>query len=186
MPEPVFPVLPWTVPHRVDPNAVELERGRHRHRRRRHHYRRRLHWQPEPASDYDDDDDTDSEFGQLEDQLSPDQPQQISIWFEWNSTKLRQDSDTDSVVHLASVIGTVLHQAEATKAWGRIILHGFSSQEGGETHNKELSLQRALRIKSLLVESGIPEKHIRVIAHGPINDLPTLARNRRITVEFQP
>jgi outer membrane protein OmpA-like peptidoglycan-associated protein len=80
----------------------------------------------------------------------------------------------------------VLRQARTANAWGTIVLHGYSSQEGGETYNKKLSLERALRVKRLLVDGGFPEKHIRVVAHGQINDAPTLALNRRVWVVFQP
>jgi outer membrane protein OmpA-like peptidoglycan-associated protein len=108
------------------------------------------------------------------------------LWFEWNSTKLRQDAEVDSVVQLAMVIKEALQHLRIAGKAGRIVLHGYSSREGAEEHNRNLALQRAQRVKDLLVDGGVPEGRIQVIGHGANSDWSTLKSNRRVALEFQP
>jgi outer membrane protein OmpA-like peptidoglycan-associated protein len=108
------------------------------------------------------------------------------LWFEWNTTKLRQDREVDSVVQLAAVIKTAFDHLRA-KPNGRLVLTGFASTEGEATHNKNLSLQRAQRVKSLLVDAGVPEDRIQVIGGGTSIAWPGgLKWNRRVQIDFQP
>jgi len=129
------------------------------------------------------------EIGEAEAEYPPrEQPRQkrstLVLWFEWNSTKLRQDAEADSVIHLAMVIKEALRHLRV--AGGRIVLHGYSSREGAEEHNRDLAGQRAQRVKDLMVDGGVPEGRIEVVVHGPNSDWPTLKWNRRVEVEFQP
>jgi outer membrane protein OmpA-like peptidoglycan-associated protein len=110
-------------------------------------------------------------------------PSTLVLWFEWNSTKLRQDAEADSVIHLAMVIKEAQRHLRATG--GTIVLHGYSSREGAEEHNRDLARQRAERIKDLLVDAGLPEGRIEVVGHGANSDWPTLKWNRRVEVEFR-
>ena len=128
------------------------------------------------------------EIGEAEAEYPPreqpgQKPSTLVLWFEWNSTKLRQDAEADSVIHLAMVIKEALRHLRVA---GRIVLHGYSSREGAEEHNRDLARQRAQRIKDLLVDAGVPEGRIEVVVHGPNSDWPTLKWNRRVEVEFQP
>jgi outer membrane protein OmpA-like peptidoglycan-associated protein len=111
-------------------------------------------------------------------------PSTLVLWFEWNSSKLRQDAEADSVIHLAMVIKEALRHLRATG--GTIVLHGYSSREGAEEHNRDLARQRAERIKDLLVDAGIPEGRIEVVGHGANSDWPSLKWNRRVEVESRP
>jgi outer membrane protein OmpA-like peptidoglycan-associated protein/LAS superfamily LD-carboxypeptidase LdcB len=113
--------------------------------------------------------------------------QSFELWFEWNSTKLRQDTEVDSVVQLLSVIKGISDHLQAAGSAGKIILRGFASKEGAETRNQALSLQRAQRVKSLLVDAGIPENRIQAIGAGPSNAWPGgLKWNRRVEIDLQP
>ena len=114
-------------------------------------------------------------------------PSTLILWFELNSTKLRQDSETDSVaVHLPLVIRETLQHLKTKGSSARIILHGFASREGAETRNRQLAGQRADHVKEMLVEAGVPDDRIQVVNHGPNNDRPGLKENRRVEVEFRP
>ncbi len=112
----------------------------------------------------------------------------LIVWFEFNSTKLRQDDEVNSVVQLAFVIKASLQHLKAAGKAGKIILHGFASKEGAEASNQQLSVRRAQRVKDLLIEAGVPEDRIQIIGHGAINNWPQpgLKWNRRVEVEFQP
>jgi outer membrane protein OmpA-like peptidoglycan-associated protein len=108
------------------------------------------------------------------------------LWFELNSTKLRQDSEADSTIHLALVVGECLRHLKAKGNAARIILYGFASHEGAETRNRQLAGQRAQHVKEMLVAAGVPEDRIQIVNGGPNNNWPTLKWNRRVEVELQP
>jgi outer membrane protein OmpA-like peptidoglycan-associated protein len=65
-------------------------------------------------------------------------------------------------------------------------VYGYSSREGGEEHDRDLALQRAQRVKELLIDGGVLEANIQVIGHGANSEWPTLKWNRRVEIEFQP
>ena len=113
-------------------------------------------------------------------------PSTLVLWFELNSTRLRQESEADSAIHLALVIKESLQHLKAKGNAARIILHGFASREGAETRNQQLAGQRADHVKDMLVTAGVPETRIQVVNHGPNSDWPGLKWNRRVEVEFQP
>jgi outer membrane protein OmpA-like peptidoglycan-associated protein/LAS superfamily LD-carboxypeptidase LdcB len=109
------------------------------------------------------------------------------VWFEWNSTKLRQDNEVDSVIQLLAVVKQAFSHLQAKGSAAKIVLTGFASTEGGEAHNQNLSLQRAQRVKSLLVEADVPADRIQVIGGGPSKAWPGgLKWNRRVQIDFQP
>lgn len=113
-------------------------------------------------------------------------PDRRVLWFELNSTKLRQDSEADSTIHLALVVGECLRHLMAKGNTARIILYGYASQEGAEMRNRQLAGQRAQHVKEMLVAAGVPEDRIQIVNGGPNNDWPTLKWNRRVEVELQP
>ena len=112
----------------------------------------------------------------------------LIVWFELNSTRLRQDEEVDSVIQLTFVIKRSLQHLQAAGAAGKIVLHGYASREGAELYNQQLSVRRAQRVKDLLVEAGLPADRIQIIGHGAVNDWPQpgLKWNRRVGIEFQP
>jgi len=133
--------------------------------------------------------DAQDEMGEVQYQVTPDpdRPDALELWFEWNSTKLRQDNEVDSVVHLADAIKIAFGHLKAKKKDGKLVLTGFASTEGQEGRNKELSLQRAQHVKDLLVDAGIPGDRIEVKGAGPSNAWPGgLKWNRRVEIAFLP
>jgi len=113
--------------------------------------------------------------------------QKFELWFELNTTKLRQDHEVDSVIQLLAIIKSLSDHLQASGRAGKVVLRGFASQEGSEARNRVLSLQRAQRVKTLLVEAGIPEDRIVVIGVGPSNTWPGgLKWNRRVEIDPQP
>jgi hypothetical protein len=126
---------------------------------------------------------------QLEESETPGsapKPSTLVLWFELNSTKLRQDSEADSTIHLALVIKESLDHLKKKGKSAKIILHGFASREGAEARNIQLAGQRADHVKELLVTAGVPDDRIQIVNHGPNSDWPGLPWNRRVEVELQP
>jgi outer membrane protein OmpA-like peptidoglycan-associated protein len=113
-------------------------------------------------------------------------PSTLVLWFELNSTKLRQDSEADSAIHLALVIKESLQHMKTKGKQAKIILHGFASREGAESRNMQLAGQRADHVKEILVTAGIPDDRIQIVNHGPNSDWPGLRWNRRVEIELQP
>lgn len=72
-----------------------------------------------------------------------------------------------------------------------VLLTGYSDNVGTETYNMGLSRQRAVEIKKALVQRGIQETRIEIIARGeddPVGDNNTLSgrtANNRVTVVIQ-
>jgi outer membrane protein OmpA-like peptidoglycan-associated protein len=118
--------------------------------------------------------------------VSAPKPSTLVLWFELNSTKLRQDSEADSAIHLALVIKESLQHLKTKGKPAKIILHGYASREGAEARNMQLAGQRADHVKEMLVTAGVPDDRIQVVNHGPNSDWPGLKWNRRVEVEFQP
>lgn len=130
------------------------------------------------------------ETGEMQYQVTPAPPaphDAWELWFEWNSTRLRQDNEVDSVVQLAAVIKQSFSHLSAKGKDARLVLTGFASTEGEATRNQNLSLQRAQRVRDLLVDAGVPEDRIQVKGGGPSNAWPGgLKWNRRVQIELQP
>ena len=113
-------------------------------------------------------------------------PSTLVLWFELNSTRLRQDGEADSAIHLALAIKESLRHLKTKGRAARIILHGYASREGAEARNMQLAGQRADQVKEMLVTAGMPEDRIHIVNHGPNSDWPGVKWNRRVEVEFQP
>jgi outer membrane protein OmpA-like peptidoglycan-associated protein len=116
----------------------------------------------------------------------PDGHQSLELWFEWNSARLRQDKEVNSVTQFAMIVNRVLDHLRAAGPSARVVVRGFSSHEGAELHNRFLSSRRAERVKSLLGEAGVPEDRIDAIGAGPSNAWPGgLKWNRRAEIDLQ-
>jgi outer membrane protein OmpA-like peptidoglycan-associated protein len=113
-------------------------------------------------------------------------PSTLVLWFELNSTKLRQDSEADSAIQLALVIKESLQHLKTKGKQAKIILHGYASREGAESRNMQLAGQRADHVKEMLVTAGVPDDRIQIVNHGPNSDWPGLKWNRRVEIELQP
>ena len=112
--------------------------------------------------------------------------QQRSVFFGYDSTELRHDAVVDSVSGFAAVQAAVLAHGQAAGDLQQVTLHGYASEEGDTGHNLDLSGQRAVHVRELLIQAGVPSKHIVVQAHGADATLPQLDLNRRVVVELQP
>ena len=75
----------------------------------------------------------------------------------------------DGKASLSSNGNQVIHQAaDHYKAGSPVVLTviGHSSSNGNENDNLELSAERAEKVKSALVQHGIPTQNIRMQAYG--------------------
>ena len=109
-----------------------------------------------------------------------------ALWFRRDSVQLRQDTQVDSAVQFAYVIGKVREHLAVVGDEGRIVLHGYASLEGVEQHNRRLSEARATQIRDLLVHAGIPPGRLSIAAHGEDRSFPGRSWNRRVEVELLP
>lgn len=111
---------------------------------------------------------------------------QTVVWFEHNSTRFRSDSRVDSNIHFLLLLREIGSYLSLTNNTGIVKIHGYASQEGSDSHNVTLSLQRALRIKELLEVAGIPATNMIAIPHGESRSYRNLANNRRVEVTYTP
>lgn len=76
------------------------------------------------------------------------------------------------------------------KKWEKLIIEGHSDPRGPSELNQRLSLDRAIKVKKLLIEAGIPVDRIKTLGKGSDNPLVdnnsdiALARNRRAEIHF--
>jgi OOP family OmpA-OmpF porin len=99
-----------------------------------------------------------------------------NIQFEFDSSVLRTSS-------YPVLDGT---SADLRSSGKTITLAGYASSEGTAAHNMKLSRDRAMSVKTYLVNSGVPAKHLKIKAYGethPIADNSTeegRVKNRRV------
>jgi OOP family OmpA-OmpF porin len=73
---------------------------------------------------------------------------------------------------------------------GVIVIEGHTDSKGSLTFNEKLSLKRANHIMQLLLDAGIDQKNIKVVAKGettPAADNATTegrAKNRRVIIKL--
>ena len=106
------------------------------------------------------------------------------------------DDTSDLTEAVRAELATILG-SQQVDAGGRIVLRGHSDSVGSDEENLEASLKRAEAVRDFLVENGIAEERITVIAFGeqnPIspNALPDgspneegRATNRRVEVTVE-
>ncbi|RIH65338.1 hypothetical protein D1164_09415 [Mariniphaga sediminis] len=111
---------------------------------------------------------------------------QTVVWFQHDSADFRNDSEINSSIHFMLLLHEIQSYLGMTGPDGVIFIHGYASEEGGSTHNMALSVQRALRVKSLLAAFGIPGSQMIPIGHGESLEYETLEYNRRVEVTFFP
>jgi outer membrane protein OmpA-like peptidoglycan-associated protein len=71
-----------------------------------------------------------------------------------------------------------------------ILLDGYTDSFGGRAVNKEISIQRALKMKTFLSSMGISPERIEITGHGerrhisPNTNESTRAKNRRVVIRM--
>jgi len=109
----------------------------------------------------------------------PVQPEHFILYFKPNSTKLTSDS-----TKILPTIVTSIRQRGSQN----ISVVGHSDTAGNPQYNLQLSTQRAVAIKRLLVSDGVDKRYIKSTSHGETNPLIKTAdnvheaRNRRVEV----
>jgi outer membrane protein OmpA-like peptidoglycan-associated protein len=112
-----------------------------------------------------------------------DQTGQTSVlWFQQNSTTLRQDAEIDSSIHMANALRRI-RQHLAVGANAGLVVHGYASEEGDPAYNMQLARRRAEAIQARLIAEGIPAGRITIQVHGASTTWPTRAYNRRVEIE---
>lgn len=108
------------------------------------------------------------------------------LWFDFDSTDLRRDAQVDSISGYAQVLAAVQAHAQAVGVEQRVTIRGYASEEGDASHNLDLSGDRAIRIKEMLIQDGIDPRAITVEARGTSAEESELALNRRVDILLEP
>lgn len=72
-----------------------------------------------------------------------------------------------------------------------VLLDGYADSYGGRWNNKQLSIQRAVEIKTFFTQAGVASNRIEVTGHGerrhsaPNDNSMDRARNRRVVIRMQ-
>ena len=85
-----------------------------------------------------------------------------NVGFDYDSTQFRNPSGARAT--LGKLANVILGARES------VMLTGSTSSEGSDAHNQWLSLQRAIAVKNILVELGVPAS--RIAAKGDGSHLP--------------
>ena len=105
----------------------------------------------------------------------------FTLWFDWNSTQLRPDSQKQ----LDAVVAQAWRHIRTLGSAARVNLRGYASTDGDEKYNLGLSKRRADIVKTLLMLAGIPEGYIAVVGFGESSAYPSdLKQNRRVEAEL--
>lgn len=115
---------------------------------------------------------------------SPTGPQPIhaDIYFEFKSTRL-----TAGAAHLLQDQAALM---ETTSRWA-VLVQGYADRQGPTEYNKLLARRRAEAVKQFLVELGVPEPSVKVVAvgaDGAVCDEPSREcqqLNRRVHLEIR-
>ena len=107
------------------------------------------------------------------------------LWFQQNTNELRQDDKIDSVVLFQLALRRIQEHLQEFGDKAQIVVKGYSSTEGDETLNRQLSQRRADLVRTrLLNENIVPAEQIVVRALGEDATFSTLALNRRVEIEL--
>lgn len=99
----------------------------------------------------------------------------VKVYFDYNKADLRDDT----VRILESAVGTLKRNPETD-----ILITGNCDIRGSEAYNEKLGRQRAEAVKKLMLKTGIPEDHIRIISRGkldaiaPVTDIIGMQKDR--------
>ena len=112
-------------------------------------------------------------------QVQPKAPESFLLYFEFDSTVLRKESNRVLEAILKSVGERESHD---------LSIIGHTDRAGDYDYNLQLSLQRASAVRDLLVGHGVASDYIQLSSHGEGNPLIPTAddvaepRNRRVEV----
>jgi outer membrane protein OmpA-like peptidoglycan-associated protein len=99
------------------------------------------------------------------------------VFFEFDSAELGPQAVAELDKAAQSIKGS---------ATGVILIEGHTDEVGDPDYNKQLAERRAQAAKTYLVDQGVPEARIKVVAYGeglPVMDTPRKERiNRRIVL----
>ena len=111
--------------------------------------------------------------------IVPPPPKGFNIYFDSGSSNVKSDSQ--------AILDQVM--AEAGQRDSRdISLNGHTDRAGDVAYNMRLSLDRANRVKDLLMKRGIPPEYLRIEYYGeskpivPTADNVSEPKNRRVEV----
>jgi outer membrane protein OmpA-like peptidoglycan-associated protein len=108
--------------------------------------------------------------------LKPPPPERITLQFELGTPQLTAAS--------LALLADALARTKA-RAGGEIVVTGHTDRQGADDVNDGLSLQRALAVRSLMIERGFPAERIEAVGRGEREPLVSTAdgvaepRNRR-------
>jgi outer membrane protein OmpA-like peptidoglycan-associated protein len=80
------------------------------------------------------------------------------VYFDFKSTRLT----ADAVRLLQEKVGLMDHDGTWT-----VLLQGYADRQGPPEYNKQLARRRAESVKQFLVELGVPDTAVRIVAVGP-------------------
>jgi peptidoglycan-associated lipoprotein len=80
------------------------------------------------------------------------------VYFDFKSTRLRADA--------AKMLQDKAASMSHTDTWV-VLVTGYADRQGPAVYNKVLAQRRADTVKQFLVELGVPESSIKVVALGP-------------------
>jgi peptidoglycan-associated lipoprotein len=80
------------------------------------------------------------------------------IYFDFKSTRLRAEA--------AKMLQDKAATMTRTETWA-VVVTGYADRQGPALYNKTLALRRADSVKQFLIELGVPESSVKVVALGP-------------------
>ena len=80
------------------------------------------------------------------------------VYYDFKSVRLRADAARMLHERVATMSGT--------ETWA-VLVTGYADRQGPPLYNKTLALRRADAVKQFLIELGVPESSIKVVALGP-------------------
>jgi len=109
-------------------------------------------------------------------------PDRVEIYFPYNSVQKEENGAIDAYLNS---LATTLKQSG-----GKVTIAGHTDGIGDARSNKELSLLRAKNIRRILVQKGVKESQIKLVAYGESkavasNDTPAgRYKNRRVVIRL--
>ena len=134
-----------------------------------------------PAARQSDRDEIQARYGAVIDGLPP-RPQRIELNFEFGSDRLTAQSRA-----LVPGIIKLLKDYPAPE----VVVIGYTDAVGDSAYNDKLSLERAQRVRDLLIGAGIPKDVIQTVGRGereplvPARSGVPEPRNRRVVIKLR-
>ncbi len=106
------------------------------------------------------------------------------VYFGTASTRLKP-----AVAEALRLAGAIL--ATDQEAWASVEVEGHADNRGSKVLNDRLSKKRAFSVKDVLIQNGMRDEKIRVVAYGfsrpadPANGPEAWAHNRRVEMTFK-